>query len=129
MGQSPLCAPLRGSGRPLQAAGRCLLISSVSSSARSTIAISAETRRSPRTARHEDLSEVMKGRNAAVRSRATAYLATEGAFMISAVTVLEVVKGLYKARRHPSCTLREVALRASGASAGGTRGGARLVRS
>jgi tRNA(fMet)-specific endonuclease VapC len=45
------------------------------------------------------LSEVMKGRNAAVRSRATAYLATEGAFTISAVTVLEVVKGLHKARR------------------------------
>ena len=32
-------------------------------------------------------------------SGATAYLATEGAFTISAVTVLEVVKRLHKARR------------------------------
>jgi len=47
------------------------------------------------------LSEVMKGRNEAVRSRATEYLAQYAAFSISAVTALEVVKGLQKARREP----------------------------
>lgn len=47
------------------------------------------------------LSEVMKGRNAVVRSRATEYLAEYAAFLISAVTVLEVVKGFQKARREP----------------------------
>jgi tRNA(fMet)-specific endonuclease VapC len=47
------------------------------------------------------LSEVMKGRNEVVRSRATEYLSTYGSFSISSVTILEVVKGFQKARREP----------------------------
>ncbi len=47
------------------------------------------------------LSEIMKGRNEVVRSRATEYLATYGSFSISAVTILEVVKGFHKVGREP----------------------------
>lgn len=41
----------------------------------------------------------MRGKNDAVRSRAEAYQVSHGPFTISAVTVLEVVKGFQKAER------------------------------
>ena len=44
-------------------------------------------------------SEVMRDRDQNVRSRASAYLAAEGRFTVSAITVMEVAKGLHKADR------------------------------
>lgn len=49
----------------------------------------------------DTLSEISKGKNAAVRERATRYLATFRSFSISTVSVLEVVKGLHKLGRKP----------------------------
>lgn len=44
-------------------------------------------------------SEILKGVDQIVAQRATAYRATFGHYTISAVTVLEIVKGLHKVRR------------------------------
>src|ERR1019366_103118 len=44
-------------------------------------------------------SEILKGKDATVRHRATAYQAALGDLTISAITVMEVVKGLHKVRR------------------------------
>src|SRR5687767_14168806 len=45
------------------------------------------------------LSEIVKGKNPLVTARAERYLAANAYFTTSAVTVLEVVKGLQKLRR------------------------------
>ena len=45
------------------------------------------------------LSEFFKGVNAQVAARATAYIAAFGRLTISAVTLMEVVKGFHKANR------------------------------
>ncbi len=44
-------------------------------------------------------SEILKGVDPVVRQRATAYWATYGRYTISAITVMEIVKGLHKAGR------------------------------
>lgn len=44
-------------------------------------------------------SEVLKGIDQRVAQRATAYRATFGSYTISAISVLEIVKGLHKVRR------------------------------
>lgn len=44
-------------------------------------------------------SEILKGVDPVVAQRATAYRATFGNYTISAITVLEIVKGLHKVRR------------------------------
>ncbi len=45
------------------------------------------------------LSELMRDVNVAVRSKARAYLSEHGRLTLSVITVLEIVKGLHKARR------------------------------
>lgn len=45
-------------------------------------------------------SEVIRGKNAEVQARARDYVAEHGKLLISTVTIVEVVKGLHKARRH-----------------------------
>src|SRR5947209_10393337 len=45
------------------------------------------------------LSEISKGKNAAVTATANEYRKTFGNFTISTITVMEVVKGLHKRRR------------------------------
>lgn len=47
-------------------------------------------------------SEVLKGRNVAVASSAKNYLAAFGRFTLSAITVMEIVQGLYKKRQAAS---------------------------
>jgi tRNA(fMet)-specific endonuclease VapC len=44
-------------------------------------------------------SEILKGRNREVLQHANAHCETAGTYAISAITVLEIVKGLRKARR------------------------------
>jgi tRNA(fMet)-specific endonuclease VapC len=54
----------------------------------------------PRTLLDTDIfSELMRGKNEVVRARADAYLMQYGRLTISSITVLEVAKGLHKARR------------------------------
>jgi tRNA(fMet)-specific endonuclease VapC len=47
------------------------------------------------------LSEVLRGKNEAVRRRAEAYLAQYGQLTVSVLTVLEIVKGLERLERRP----------------------------
>ena len=44
-------------------------------------------------------SEILKGVNRNVATKATAYRAVFGQYTISVITVMEVVKGLHKAQR------------------------------
>lgn len=54
----------------------------------------------PKTLLDTDIfSELMRGKNDAVRARAESYLKQHGRLTISTVTILEVVKGLHKMRR------------------------------
>ncbi len=45
------------------------------------------------------VSEILKGIDQNVRAKSSAYLASVGPYIISTVTVLEIVKGLHKLRR------------------------------
>lgn len=45
------------------------------------------------------LSELMRDKNEVVRGRANAYLVSEQKLTVSAITVLEVIKGLHKMQR------------------------------
>lgn len=54
----------------------------------------------PRTLLDTDIfSELMRGKNEVVRARADAYLKQHDRLTISTITILEVAKGLHKARR------------------------------
>ena len=54
----------------------------------------------PKTLLDTDIfSELMRGKNEVVRTRAEAYLKQHGRLTISAITILEVTKGLHKMRR------------------------------
>jgi tRNA(fMet)-specific endonuclease VapC len=54
----------------------------------------------PRTLLDTDIfSELMRGKNEVVRARAASYLKQHDRLTISTITILEVVKGLHKARR------------------------------
>lgn len=56
------------------------------------------------------LSEILKGKNAAVAARASAYLAQYGRFTTSAATVAEVVYGLRRVGREDRVALFEASL-------------------
>lgn len=56
------------------------------------------------------LSEIIKGKNAAIAARATAYVAKQGRFTTSAVSVAEIVYGLRRIRREDRIALFESSL-------------------
>jgi tRNA(fMet)-specific endonuclease VapC len=56
------------------------------------------------------LSEILKGKNAAVAAKASAYLAEHGRFTTSAVTVAEIVYGLRRVGRGDRVALFEASL-------------------
>lgn len=56
------------------------------------------------------LSEVLKGKNAAVAAKASTYLAEHGRFTTSAVTVAEIVYGLRRVDREDRVALFEASL-------------------
>jgi len=47
----------------------------------------------------DSLSEILKGVNAAVVSRAREYQAQHGRYTISTITIVEIVKGFHKVQR------------------------------
>lgn len=54
----------------------------------------------PKTLLDTDIfSELMRGKNEVVRARADTYLRQHGRLTISTITILEIAKGLHKARR------------------------------
>ena len=55
-------------------------------------------------------SEILKGKNAAVAAKASAYLAERGRFTTSAVTVAEIVYGLRRVGREDRVALFEASL-------------------
>lgn len=59
------------------------------------------------------LSEIIKGKNAAVAARATAYLAQEARFTTSAVTVAEIVYGFRRMGREDRVAQFEASLAAA----------------
>jgi tRNA(fMet)-specific endonuclease VapC len=56
------------------------------------------------------LSEILKGKNAAVTGKASGYLAEHGRFTTSAVTVAEIVYGLRRVGREDRVALFEASL-------------------
>jgi len=56
------------------------------------------------------LSDILKGKNAAVAAKASAYLAEHGRFTTSALTVAEIVYGLRRVGREGSVALFEASL-------------------
>lgn len=56
------------------------------------------------------LSEILKGKNAAVAAKASAYLAEHGQFTTSSVTVAEIVYGLRRVGREDRVALFEASL-------------------
>jgi tRNA(fMet)-specific endonuclease VapC len=56
------------------------------------------------------LSEILKGKNAAVTAKASAYLAEHGRVTTTAVTVAEIVYGLRRVGREDRVTLFEASL-------------------
>lgn len=62
--------------------------------------VDVSTAASPKTILDTDIfSELMRGKNQHVRTRAQAYLVEHGRLTVTAITVIEIVKGLHKVQR------------------------------